>query len=196
MHTRRGNRSRGGLVERVRIRRHCGPLCSKLVAAVSGSNLHRCRKCQRRRHRVNPTSHPLPTGMWYTCMCMCVNLRQRRCSSMVTAGATANTTEKNSRASMESGWLTRVFYTWAWACSETRVNSSLFWSNEEDSGLLRAVRKAQRQCCLSWRTLPISLYKILCYFTSLLCESIILLLPPPTCKAYPITILLHDRWAI
>jgi len=50
MHTRRGNWSRGGLVERVRIRRHCGPLCSKLVAAVSGSNLHRCRKCQRRRH--------------------------------------------------------------------------------------------------------------------------------------------------
>ena len=50
MHTRRGNWSRGGLVERVRIRRHCGPLCSKLVAAVSGSNLHRCRKCQRRCH--------------------------------------------------------------------------------------------------------------------------------------------------
>jgi len=50
MHTRRGNWSRGGLVERVRIRRHCGPLCSKLIATVSGSNLHRCRKCQRRRH--------------------------------------------------------------------------------------------------------------------------------------------------
>ena len=27
----------GGLVERIRARRHCGPLCSKLVAAVSGS---------------------------------------------------------------------------------------------------------------------------------------------------------------
>jgi len=37
MHTRRGNWSRGGPVERVRIRRHCGPLCSKLVAAISGS---------------------------------------------------------------------------------------------------------------------------------------------------------------
>jgi len=36
-HTRRGNWSRGGLVERVRIRRHCGPLCSEPVAAVSGS---------------------------------------------------------------------------------------------------------------------------------------------------------------
>jgi len=36
-HTRRGNGSRGGLVERARIRRHCGPLCSKLIAAVSGS---------------------------------------------------------------------------------------------------------------------------------------------------------------
>jgi len=36
-HTRRGNWSRGGLVERARIRRHCGPLCSKLAAAVSGS---------------------------------------------------------------------------------------------------------------------------------------------------------------
>jgi len=27
----------GGLVERLRVRRHCGPLCSKLVAAVSSS---------------------------------------------------------------------------------------------------------------------------------------------------------------
>jgi len=27
----------GGLVERVRVRRHCGPLCSKLVAAISSS---------------------------------------------------------------------------------------------------------------------------------------------------------------
>jgi len=27
----------GGLVERVNVRRHCAPLCSKLVAAVSGS---------------------------------------------------------------------------------------------------------------------------------------------------------------
>jgi len=24
----------GGLVERVKVRRHCGPLCSKLVAAI------------------------------------------------------------------------------------------------------------------------------------------------------------------
>ena len=36
-HTRTGNRSRGGLVERPRVRRHGGPLCSKLVAAISGS---------------------------------------------------------------------------------------------------------------------------------------------------------------
>jgi len=36
-HTRTGNWSRGGLVERVRVKRHCGPLCAKLVAAVSGS---------------------------------------------------------------------------------------------------------------------------------------------------------------
>ena len=27
----------GGAIERVRVRRHYGPLCSKLVAAVSGS---------------------------------------------------------------------------------------------------------------------------------------------------------------
>jgi len=33
-YTRTGNwsRGRGGLVERVRVRRYCGPLCSKLVA--------------------------------------------------------------------------------------------------------------------------------------------------------------------
>jgi len=36
-HTRTWNWSRGGLVERVRVGRHCGPLCSKLVAAVGGS---------------------------------------------------------------------------------------------------------------------------------------------------------------
>jgi len=36
-HTRTGNWSRGGLVERPRVRRHCGSLCSKLVAAISGS---------------------------------------------------------------------------------------------------------------------------------------------------------------
>jgi len=41
-----------------------------------------------------------------------------------------------------------------------------------------------------------SLYKILFRFKALLGESIILLLPPPTCKAYAIAILLHDHWAI
>jgi len=33
-HTRRGNRSRGGLVERVRISRHRGPLCSKHMVVI------------------------------------------------------------------------------------------------------------------------------------------------------------------
>ena len=36
------------------------------------------------------------------------------------------------------------------------------------------------------------LYKILFHFKALLWESIILVLPPPTCKAYPTSILLHD----
>jgi len=35
----------GGLVEQVRIRRQCGPLCSKLVAAVSGVNPSPLYKC-------------------------------------------------------------------------------------------------------------------------------------------------------
>ena len=44
--------------------------------------------------------------------------------------------------------------------------------------------------------LPLSLYKILFRFKALLWESIILVLPPSTCKAYPIAILLHDHCAI
>jgi len=41
-----------------------------------------------------------------------------------------------------------------------------------------------------------SLYEILFHFKALLWVSIIFLLPPPTCKAYPIAILLHDHCAI
>jgi len=40
------------------------------------------------------------------------------------------------------------------------------------------------------------LYKIVFNFKALLWESVILLLPPPTCKAYPIAMLLHDHCAI
>jgi len=40
------------------------------------------------------------------------------------------------------------------------------------------------------------LNKILFHFKALLWQSIILLLPPPTYKAYPIAILLHDHCAI
>jgi len=39
----------------------------------------------------------------------------------------------------------------------------------------------------------VSLYKISFHFKALLWESIIRLLPPPTCKAYPMAILLHDH---
>jgi len=42
----------------------------------------------------------------------------------------------------------------------------------------------------------LSLYKILFSFKALLWESIIFTSPLPTCKAYPIAILLHDHWAI
>jgi len=42
----------------------------------------------------------------------------------------------------------------------------------------------------------ISLYKILFRFKALLWECIILLLPPPTCNAYPIVILLHGHCVI
>jgi len=38
----------------------------------------------------------------------------------------------------------------------------------------------------------LSLYKILFHFKVLLWESIILVLPPPTCNTYPIAILLYD----
>jgi len=42
----------------------------------------------------------------------------------------------------------------------------------------------------------LSFNTILFRFKALLWESITLLLPPPTCKAYPIAILLHDDCAI
>jgi len=42
----------------------------------------------------------------------------------------------------------------------------------------------------------IRLYKIFFLFKTLLWESIILVSPHPTCKAYPIAILVHDHWAI
>jgi len=42
----------------------------------------------------------------------------------------------------------------------------------------------------------ISLYKILFRLKGLLCESIILVLPPSTCKAYPIATILHDHCSI
>ena len=45
-------------------------------------------------------------------------------------------------------------------------------------------------------TYPLILYKILFHFKALSSESIILLLPHSTCKAYPIALLLHDHWAI
>ena len=41
----------------------------------------------------------------YASMCACLPLDREDASSMVTAGATANTTEGNSRASRESGLL-------------------------------------------------------------------------------------------
>jgi len=44
--------------------------------------------------------------------------------------------------------------------------------------------------------MSLSLYTILFHFKVLLWESIIRLLPPPICKAYPIVILLHDHCAI
>ena len=40
------------------------------------------------------------------------------------------------------------------------------------------------------------LHTILFRFKALLWESTILLLPPPTCEAYPVAILLHDHCAI
>ena len=50
-----------------------------------------------------------------------------------------------------------------------------------------------------WRVVPngvsLNFDKILFHFTALLWESIILLMPPSTCKAYLITILLHDHCA-
>ena len=44
--------------------------------------------------------------------------------------------------------------------------------------------------------LQVSLYKILFYLEAFLWESIILLLPPPTCNAYPIIILSHAHCSI
>jgi len=48
--------------------------------------------------------------------------------------------------------------------------------------------------CLGW--LRVRLYKILFHFKALVWESFIRLLPPPTCAAYPIAILLHDHCAV
>ena len=45
-------------------------------------------------------------------------------------------------------------------------------------------------------TIRLILYKMLFHSKALLWKSIILLLPPPTCKAYRIAILLHDYCAI
>ena len=42
----------------------------------------------------------------------------------------------------------------------------------------------------------LSLYRILFHVKALLWESIVLSLPSPSCKAYPIAILLHDQCAI
>jgi len=42
----------------------------------------------------------------------------------------------------------------------------------------------------------VSLYRILFRFKVLLWESIILVFPPPTCKVYPIAILLHNQCAM
>ena len=44
--------------------------------------------------------------------------------------------------------------------------------------------------------LGLGLYKIVFHFNPLLWESIILLRPPPTCKAYPIALVLCDHCAI
>jgi len=48
----------------------------------------------------------------------------------------------------------------------------------------------------SARRFGLSFYKILFHFKAILWESIILLYPPPTRKAYPIAVLLHDHCAI
>jgi len=46
------------------------------------------------------------------------------------------------------------------------------------------------------RVLYVNLYKILFHFKALLWESIILCMPPATCKVYPIAILLHNHCTI
>ena len=59
--------------------------------------------------------------------------------------------------------------------------------------------KRRLRAGLCWWSPPaarISLYKILFHVAALVWESIILVLLPPTCKAYPIAILLHDFCAI
>jgi len=53
-----------------------------------------------------------------------------------------------------------------------------------------------RMDLLTLYALRISPYKILFHFKALLEESIIILSPPNTCKAYPIAILLHAHCAI
>ena len=77
---------------------------------------------------------------------------------------------------------------------------------------LHDIAIAKRVCCMAYKrgsegVSPLasvrayaacfSLYKRVFYFTALLWESIILVLPPPTtCKAYPTALLLHDCCAI
>jgi len=51
-------------------------------------------------------------------------------------------------------------------------------------------------CAVLRAEMRVSLYKILFHFTALVWESIIRVLTPPTCTAYPIAILLHDYCVI
>ena len=83
-----------------------------------------------------------------------------------------------------------------------RVDPSLFLARESVHSIQTKGRMGRfivfnnRARVLHQGALWISLHKILLYFKALLWESVILVLPPPTCKAYPISILLHDHCAI
>jgi len=85
-------------------------------------------------------------------------------------------------------------------CPETQRNGlSLAQSiveSPEGSSEIWFREAFRRWCALRFRIRLVSLYKILFRFKALLTESIILLLLPPTCEAYPIAILLHDHRAI
>jgi len=43
---------------------------------------------------------------------------------------------------------------------------------------------------------PFSLYKIFLYFEAFVHESIIHLVPPPTCISHTVATLMHDYWAV